>query len=142
MLDHWPYLTSANESNHTGPGCAVKLAAIARHISANRMGAHHCLSISDVLFGERTHYIRAYDATASLKPVIIALNSGQGVFVIQEKVFAHDFTDLHIVAEARCFSGSAFASRGVESRSFAAKKIQTVENDRELCAVDAANLFF
>jgi hypothetical protein len=47
-----------------------------------------------VLFGERTHYIRAYDATASLKPVIIALNPSQGVFVIQERVFARVFTAL------------------------------------------------
>ncbi len=84
-----------------GPGCAVKLAAIARHISADRMAAHHCLSISDVLFGERTHYIRAYDATASLKPVIIALNPSQGVFVIQERVFARVFTALHSIADAR-----------------------------------------
>jgi hypothetical protein len=65
------------------------------------MGAHRCLSISDVLFGQRTHYIRAYDATASLKPVIIALNPGPGVFVIQERVFAHVFAALHSIADAR-----------------------------------------
>jgi hypothetical protein len=44
---------------------------------------------------------RAYDATASLKPVIIALNPGQGVFVIQERVFARGFMALHRIADAR-----------------------------------------
>jgi len=94
-------LTSANESNHIGTGCAVKLAAIARHIAADQMAAHHCLPISDVLFGERTHYFRAYGATASLKSVIIALNPSQGVFIIQERVFARVFTALHSIADAR-----------------------------------------
>jgi hypothetical protein len=49
---------------------------------------------------------------------------------------------LHTIADARFFGHLAFAARGAELRRFAVKNFQTVENDRELCAVDTANLFF
>jgi hypothetical protein len=52
-------------------------------------------------------------------------------FLIQERVFASVFTALHIVADATHFGHSAFSARGVELRRFAAKNLQTVENDRE-----------
>jgi hypothetical protein len=38
---------------------------------------------------------------------------------------------LHSIADAMCFGHSAFASRYVELRRFAAKNFQAVENDRE-----------
>jgi len=48
---------------------------------------------------------------------------------------------LHSDADARCFGHPAFALRYAELRSFAAQNSQTVENDRELCATDAAIVF-
>jgi hypothetical protein len=51
--------------------------------------------------------------------------------MIQDRVFAHVFTALHTVANARCSGASAFASRYAELRRFAAKNSQAVENDRE-----------
>jgi hypothetical protein len=52
------------------------------------------------------------------------------------KSFAGVFAALHIVADARCFGGSAFAARYAELRSFAAEILQTVENDREKLSSD------
>jgi len=50
--------------------------------------------------------------------------------MIQERLFAHVFAALHIVADARHFSHSTFAARFAELHAFAAKNAQTVENDR------------
>jgi hypothetical protein len=47
----------------------------------------------------------------------------------------HVFTTLHSIADARCFSRSAFAAHYAELRRFAAKNSQTVENDREKFSV-------
>jgi len=54
------------------------------------------------------------------------------IFLIQERVFAHVFGALHIVAEARCFRPTPFAARYAELRRFAAENRQAVENDREI----------
>jgi hypothetical protein len=53
-------------------------------------------------------------------------------FLIQERVSAHVFGALHIIAEARCFRPTPFAARYAELRRFAAENRQAVENDREI----------
>jgi hypothetical protein len=53
--------------------------------------------------------------------------------MIQERVFARVFTALHSDADAGCFDHSdSQRARGAALRSFAAKTLQTVENDREM----------
>jgi hypothetical protein len=62
-----------------------------------------------------------------IRPVARRLEQG---LIIQGRVFAGVFIALHSDADARCFGHSAFAARGAELRSFAAKNCQTVEDDR------------
>jgi hypothetical protein len=56
------------------------------------------------------------------------INAG---LIILERVFAHDFTALRILADASCFRPIRFATHCAELRRFAAKNSQAVENDRE-----------
>ena len=65
-------------------------------------------------------------------------NAPRFAIVIQNRVFALVFTGLRTVADARCSRPVAFAPRFAELRRFAAKNLQTVEDDREITLREAS----
>jgi hypothetical protein len=74
------------------------------------------------------------DATLRLFETPVAQLESNG-FLIQERVFALVFTDLHTVADARYLSHFGFTPRCTELRGFAAKNFRTVEETVKSSAV-------
>ncbi|PYI68326.1 MAG: hypothetical protein DMF07_01315 [Verrucomicrobia bacterium] len=74
--------------------------------------------------------IRPLPKGQRFRNAFLPLQRGFG-FLIQKRVFAHVFTALCSIADARYFSDSAFAPHCAKLRRLTHKTFHTEENDRE-----------